>query len=92
MDVQGQRFLVEVEEIMRHFRELKERWQAPYFDPWGLYHDPERRMARVYETELRRREFMRQWRLLQSRIPDHVNVQISTTLRELGEAQPWQED
>ena len=90
METEGQQLLVAVEEIIRDFRELKEGWlQDPDFYPWDL--DPERRLARIYETEIRRREFMHQWRLFASPIPDPVKVDLERRIAELGEAKPWQE-
>ena len=87
MDTEGERLFVEVEEIIRDIRELKEQWENQNFDPWEV----DARMARVYETEIRKREFMHQWSMLGSGIPDPVNVKLQRRMRELWEQQlPWQ--
>ena len=80
MEAEGQRLLVQLEDIIRDFGELEKRWEGP--DP-----EPELTLSRTYEIQHRRSELMYEWSMFQSQIRDQINAELEWRLEELGERQ-----
>ena len=70
MEAEGQRLLVQLEDIIRDFGELEKTWEGP--DP-----ELELTLSRTYETQPRRIELIYGWSTFQSQISNEINVELN---------------
>ena len=80
MEAEGQRLLVQLEDIIRDFGELEKRWEGP--DP-----ELELTLSRTNEIQHRITKLIYEWSMFQSQILDQINAELEWRLEELGERQ-----
>ena len=80
MEAEGQRLLVQLEDIIRDFGEVEKRWEGT--DP-----EPELTLSSTNEIQHRRTELIYECSMFQSQIPDQINAELERRLEELGERQ-----